>query len=69
MLLFFFLSFMSQISIMIYLIWSTKSWVHDIQFTFPTPSSDFDEVWGMDNKDFYDSSDEMVCLGDVLWIW
>jgi len=36
-----------------------------INITFPTPSTSYNEVWDMDNGDYYvlDPS-ELVCLGD-----
>jgi len=37
-----------------------------INLVFPTPSASFNEVWGMDNSDFYTSDpQELVRLGDV----
>jgi len=38
-----------------------------ITLVFPTPSASFNEVWGMDNGDFYQSDpQELVRLGDDL---
>jgi len=37
-----------------------------INLVFPTPSASYNEVWGMDNQDFYESDpQELVRLGDV----
>jgi len=36
--------------------------------TIPTSFLQYEEVWGMDNKDFYDGSDALVCMVKCSWI-
>jgi len=38
-----------------------------VTLTFPAPS--YEEVWGMDNKDFYDGSNELVRVVKPLGIY
>jgi len=41
-----------------------------ITITFPTPSASYNEVWGMDNGDFYESDpSELVRVVKHSWIY
>jgi len=39
-----------------------------VTITLPTPNHEYEEVWGMDNKDFYDGSDDLVRVVKPLGI-
>jgi len=39
-----------------------------ITLTFPAPNYEYEEVWGMDNKDFYDGSARLVHVVKPLGI-